>query len=269
MNTQTNLLDLTGKIAIVTGAAQGIGKAIATTLARNGATVVLSDIQAEKGQATAKELGGSAVFMPCDISNREQVHALIDGAVNRFGRLDILVNNAGINSDRPEDRVTVDKYPDETWERIIGVDLNGTFYCCKAGAAAMVARKSGSIVNIASVAGVVALRLQIGYVAAKAAIIKMTEAMACELGPLGVRVNAVSPGSTLVEYWRATYKEGTVGAVKGFGERTVSFIPQGRPGEPEDMANAVAFLASDAAAYVTGHNLIVDGGWTCGFNRDF
>ena len=257
-------VDLQGKIAIVTGAAQGIGKSIAEALARNGATVVVSDVSVEKGEAAAAGLGGPATFIGCDITDAAQVRALVDAAVERYGRLDIMVNNAGINSNRPEDRVTMDKYPVETWRRIIDVDLNGTFYCCRAAAAQMVKQNSGSIINIASIAGVVALRLQIGYVAAKAGILKMTEAMACELGPQGVRVNAVSPGSTLTDGTRELFYND-----KSRADHILSFIPQRRPGETNEIADAVVFLASDAASYINGHNLVVDGGWICGFNRDF
>lgn len=260
--------DLKDKVAIVTGSAGGIGKAIAVNLAQNGATVVVSDIQVEKGQETAKQLGGNAIFVPCDISDTNQVKALVDATVERFGKLDIMVNNAGINSARPEDRVTVDMYPDETWHKMINVDLSGTFYCCKAAAKVMKEQKVGSIVNISSIAGVVALRLQIGFVAAKAAILKMTEAMACELAPFGIRVNSVSPGSTLTEGTRKLFysKEGSFSEM---AERVVSFIPQRRPGEAEEIADAVVFLVSDSASYINGHNIVVDGGWTCGFNRDF
>jgi NAD(P)-dependent dehydrogenase (short-subunit alcohol dehydrogenase family) len=260
--------DFIGKVAIVTGSAEGIGKAIATKLAQDGATVIVSDVQIDKGRQTSQELGKNSIFLPCDISNVEQVHQLVAAAMKQYGRLDIMVNNAGINSGRPEDRVTVDKYPDETWHKLINVDLNGTFYCCKAAAKVMVEQKSGNIINIASIAGVVALRLQIGFVAAKAAILKMTEAMACELGPKGIRVNAVSPGSTLTEGTRKLFysKEGSF---SDMAQRVVSFIPQGRPGEAAEIAEAVAFLASDGASYINGHNIVVDGGWTCGFNRDF
>ncbi len=257
-----------GKIGIVTGSAQGIGRAIATLLERNGAVVVVSDVQTEKGQATARALGSPAIFLPCDIADREQVQELVESVVQRFGRLDIMVNNAGINSMKPEDRVTFDKYPDETWDSIVNADLNGTFHCCKAAAQVMVRQRSGSIINIASVAGVVALRLQIGFVAAKAGVIRMTEAMACEMGPFGVRVNAVSPGSTLVESGRALLADKS-GTYRQFVDRLVTFVPQGRQGEPEEIAHAVAFLASDASSYVNGHNFVVDGGWVCGFNRDF
>jgi len=260
--------DLKDKVAIVTGSASGIGREIAISLSRNDATVVVSDIQIDKGQEMAKELGANAMFVPCDISNAEQVSDLINTTVERFGKLDIMVNNAGINSVRPEDRVTVDKYPNETWHKMIAVDLNGTFYCCKSAAKIMKAQQSGSIINISSIAGVVALRLQIGFVAAKAAILKMTEAMACELAPFGIRVNAVSPGSTLTEATRKLFyaKEGSFSEM---AEKVVSFIPQGRPGQAEEIADAVVFLASNSASYVNGQNIIVDGGWTCGFNRDF
>jgi NAD(P)-dependent dehydrogenase (short-subunit alcohol dehydrogenase family) len=258
--------NLQGKIAIVTGAARGIGKAIAKALADRGAIVIISDILVRQGKTTAAKLGKPASFVRCDISDPAQVRSLIRAAVRRFGRLDVMVNNAGVNAG-PSERVTVDRYPDKTWHRIIGVDLNGTFYCCRAAAAQMVKQRSGSIINIASVAGVVALRLQVAFVAAKAGILKMTEAMACELGPQGIRVNAVSPGSTLSEATRRLYSAKGVFSRKAKG--LMSFIPQGRPGQAEEVADAVAFLASDAAAYVNGHNLVVDGGWTCGFNRDW
>ncbi len=186
---------LEGEVAIVTGSARGIGKAIAEKLAAAGATVVVSDVQREEGEATAAGLGPAAIFLPCDIGDRSHVASMIDTVVQRFGRLDVMVNNAGINTGLGPERVTVNQFPDDAWDRIIKVDLNGTFYCCRAASAHMVKQGRGSIINIASVAGVVALRLQAAYVAAKAAIIKLTEAMACELGPRGVRVNAISPGS--------------------------------------------------------------------------
>lgn len=257
-------VNLQGKVAVVTGAAQGIGRAIAEALSENGAIVTISDIQDEKGRATAAELGPDVAFHPCDVSDPIQVRDLFDAVVARHGRLDIAVNNAGINTGRPEERVTVDRYSEEVWHRIMNVDLHGTFYCCKAETTQMVKQGSGAIVNIASIAGVVPLRLQIGFVAAKAGVIRMTEAMACELGPMGVRVNCVSPGSTLVQGTRQLFYNN-----KETAERLVSFIPQRRPGETNEIAAAVLFLVSDAGSYVNGHNLIVDGGWTCGFSRDF
>lgn len=253
--------ELQRKIVVVTGAARGIGKAIAEKCAAAGATVVVSDVLIEEGKATAAGLGPAAAFLACDISDRAQVASLVDTVVQRFGRLDVMVNNAGINTGLGRERVNTDQFLDETWDRIIDVNLNGTFYCCRAAAVAMVKQGSGSIINIASIAGVVALRLQVAYVAAKAAVIKMTEAMACELGPQGIRVNAISPGSI-----QAAAKD-TV--LSDRMKSIVSFIPQGRLGEPNDIAGAAVFLASDEAAYINGHNLVVDGGWTCGFNRDW
>jgi NAD(P)-dependent dehydrogenase (short-subunit alcohol dehydrogenase family) len=262
-------IEMQGKIAIVTGSARGIGKAIAQKMVACGAKVVVSDVLTKEGEATAAELGPSAIFIPCDISDKAAVSSLIDTTVQRFGRLDVMVNNAGINAALGEERVTLDKYMDKTWDRIMQVDLNGTFYCCRAAAQQMVKQKSGSIVNISSVAGVVALRLQIAFVAAKAAIIKLTEAMACELGPMGIRTNAVSPGSTDVTAGRLSTVSESEGGYRDRAQSIISFIPEGRLGYPEEMADAVLFLASDAGAYINGHNLVVDGGWTCGFNRDW
>jgi 3-oxoacyl-[acyl-carrier protein] reductase len=256
--------DLQGKVAIVTGSAQGIGKSIAERLAGRGATVVVSDLRDEQGRATAAALGGGSFYFPCDVADAGRVQALIDETVRRLGRLDVMVNNAGINSNRPEDRVTFERYPVETFRRIVEVDLMGCFHGCQAAAVAMLRAGSGSIINIASVAGVVALRLQVGYVAAKAAVIRMSEAMACELGPSGLRVNVVSPGSILTEGTKDLFYKDAEKA-----RRILSFIPGGRPGDTADIAEAVAFLASDRSSYVNGHNLVVDGGWTAGFNRDF
>jgi 3-oxoacyl-[acyl-carrier protein] reductase len=262
-------IDLQGKIVIVTGSARGIGKAIAAKMIARGATVIVSDILKEEGEATAKELGANASFVPCDISDRVAAKSLIDTTVQKFGRLDVMVNNAGINAPLNDERVTIEQFQDRTWDRIINVDLNGTFFCCRAAAAQMVKQKSGSIINIASVGGVVALRLQIAFVAAKAGIIKLTEAMACEIGPKGVRVNVVSPGSVDVTPNKGSTIPEEQGGYLNRAKSITSFIPQGRLGYPEEIADAVAFLASDEASYVNGHNLVVDGGWTCGFNRDW
>jgi len=254
------------KVVIVTGAAEGIGKAIASAFADCGAMVIVFDIQTIKGAATAQEIG--AVFQECDITRKQQVESSIDFVMERYGRLDVMVNNAGINTTTASDRVTIDQYPDSTWHQIINVDLNGTFNCCKVASGVMVKQNSGTIINIASISGVVALRLQIAFVAAKAAVIKMTEAMACELGPYGIRVNAVSPGSVITETTRKLFYNET-GLFSEKARKLLSFIPQARPGEPCEVAQAVLFLASDQASYINGHNLIVDGGWVEGFSRDF
>ena len=257
-------LNLQNKIVIVTGGAQGIGKSITETLVAEGARVVIADVRTDQGEAMVAELGDMTSFVLCDITSLDQVNALVEGTAEKFGQIDVMVNNAGINTTRKEDRVTIDQFPLETWQKIIDVDLNGAFYCCRAASAQMVKQGFGVIINISSVVGVVPLRLQIPFVAAKAAVIKMTEAMSCELGPLGVRVNTVSPGSTLTDATRNLFY-----ADKEAADHFCSFIPQRRPGDTSEIADAVVFLASDRASYINGQNLIVDGGWTRGFSRDF
>ena len=180
-------------------------------------------------------MGPPPSFVPCDISDRAQVESLIGGTVERFGRLDVMVNNAGINTGLDQERVNIDKFLDETWHRILNVDLTGTFYCCRAAAAQMVKQHAGSIVNISSVAGVVALRLQIAFCAAKAAILKLTEAMACEIGPQGVRVNAISPGSIDVTAGRLSEVPEAQGGYAERARASIRSFPQRRLGRPRKL----------------------------------
>ena len=261
-------LSLAGKVAIVTGAARGIGRQIATHYIEHGARVVIADILDEAGQETAAALGPAAVFTHCDISVLEDVRGMIDGTVDSAGRLDILVNNAAYNPSRHEERTTVDRYSDSVFVRMMDVDINGTYYCSKYAALQMIAQQSGVIINIASIAGVVPIRNQIGHVVGKGAVIKLAQAMALELGGHGIRVNSISPGSTVTDATRGLFYD-EAGGYNEQGKRLLSFVPSGRPGEVDDIAGAALYLASDMASYVNGHNIVVDGGWTCGFTRDF
>ena len=261
-------LSLQARVAIVTGGARGIGRTIARTFIGHGARVVIADILDQEGAATAEELGRGVSYLHCDISVAEQVRAMVRRVVEDHDRIDILVNNAAYHPADAAERTTADRYSDAVFMKSIDVDINGTYYCSKYVAQHMIERGSGSIVNIASIAGVVPLRNQIGHVVGKAGVVKLTEAMALELGPMGVRINTVSPGSTVTAGTRALFY-GEKAAFSEMAERLVSFIPAGRPAETEDIANAALFLASDLSAYITGHNLVVDGGWTCGFTRDF
>ena len=263
-----NTLDLEGKVAVITGAARGIGKHIATQFVKHGARVVISDINDELGEQTSVELGAAVEFVHCDISILDQVRAMIDGTVERAGGIDILVNNAAYNPSSPEERTTVDDYSDEVFVKMIDVDINGTYYCSKYAARQMIAQKSGTIISIASIAGVVPIRNQIGHVVGKAAVIRMAQAMALELGCHGIRVNSISPGSTVTDATRGLFYNAE-GGFNDQGKKLLSFVPAGRPAQTDDIANAALFLASDMASYVTGQNIIVDGGWTCGFTRDF
>jgi NAD(P)-dependent dehydrogenase (short-subunit alcohol dehydrogenase family) len=257
-------VDLSDRVALVTGAARGIGKAIADTLAANGARVVYTDVNAAGAEESARAAGGTARAL--DVTDAGQVEAVLDGVVREFGRLDILVNNAGVNT--LAHRVTIDQFPPEEWDRLLRVDLTGLFLVSRAGARVMLPRGSGRIVNIASVAGLVPLRLQCPFVAAKAGVVNLTRAMALELGPRGILVNAIAPGSILTDGTRQLFY-GADGKFKESVQQLLAHIPLGRPGLPEEVAHAALFLAAPESSYVNGAVLTVDGGWTAGYLRDF
>ena len=254
-------IELTGQTALVTGAARGIGAAIAERFAASGAHVVLADVDAAALTATASRIPNStAVIM--DVTDETRVESVI----GQLSRLDIAVNNAGVNT--LTHRVTVDSFPAEEWQRIIDVDLNGVYLVSRAAARKMAAQGSGRIINIASVAGLVPLRLQCAFTAAKAGVINLTRAMALELAPKGILVNAVAPGSILTEGTRRLFYDSD-GVFADSASRLLSHVPLGRPGTPEEVALAVLFLADPENSYVTGHCLTVDGGWTAGYLREF
>lgn len=257
-------LDLDGRVALVTGAATGIGKACADVLAENGATVIYSDRDAERAAETAR---GKGTPLRLDVADREGIQAAVAEATDRFGRIDILVNNAGIGV-KAEDRHTIDSFPEKAWDDVLAIDLTGLFLVSKAVIRGMKARRSGAVVNIASITGIVPLRLQSPYIAAKAAVINLTRGMAIELATAGVRVNGVAPGSCATEAWHAWMND-PLSQTDGLLEKQVATIPMKRPGTPREMAQGVAFLASDAASYITGHTLVIDGGWTAGYARDW
>jgi 3-oxoacyl-[acyl-carrier protein] reductase len=260
-------VDLHGKTAFVTGAAQGIGKAIALALAANGADVAVNDLP-DAEQSTVEEIrhmGRRALFLAGDVSKQEEVNPMVAVAEKELGAIDILINNAGLNTPGPQRRKIYEYDPAE-WHRVIGVDLHGIFYCCRAATPGMVERKSGVVINIASTMGLVPSRSQSAYVSAKAAVVNFTRSMALELGAFGIRVNGIAPGSTLTRSTRALfYNEKS----RPQAESLLSHIPLGRPGKPEEIASAALFLASPDASYITGIVLAVDGGWTAGYTRDW
>jgi NAD(P)-dependent dehydrogenase (short-subunit alcohol dehydrogenase family) len=261
-------VDLNGKVSVVTGAGGGIGKAIALMLAGNGADVVVNDVNEAGAQATRDEIiamGRRSRVVIADVGETEQVKEMVDQTIDEFERIDILINNAGIN----RGRVPIHLFEEDDWSQTLKTDLDGVFHCSKAVAAHMVEAGSGKIVNIASVAGVVPLRLQSAYVAAKAGVINLTRGMALELGPHNINVNAVAPGSTLTEGTKGLFYSQEA-RFSDQAQRLLDHIPLGRPAVPEDIAHAVTFLASEAAGYITGNILVVDGGWTAGgYARDF
>ena len=257
--------DLTGTVSLVTGAARGIGQAIADRLAANGSRVAYTDIDAaETGAAAARSPGSLALAL--NVTRPDEIDAALKQVLAQCGRLDILVNNAGVNT--LSHRVPIDQFPREEWDRILAVDLTGVYEVSRAAARLMVAQKSGRIINIASIAGLVPLRLQCAFVAAKAGVVNLTKAMALELGPHGVLVNGIAPGSTLTEGTRKLFY-GEDGSFRHSVQRMLDHIPLGRPGSVDEIAVAALFLADPENSYMNGHVLTVDGGWTAGYSREF
>ena len=258
-------VDLKNQVALVTGAARGIGQAIGQTLAANGARVVFADVD-EAGARDAANGVANAFGLRLDVSDEGEVERGVARVLERCGRLDILVNNAGVNT--MKNRVTIDEFSLEEWNRVLSVDLTGLFLMSRAGARPMLGQGSGRIINIGSVVGLVPLRLQCAFAAAKAGVTNLTKAMAIELGGRGVLCNAIAPGSILTPGTRALFY-GEDGQYSQSAGQLLAHIPLGRPGTPAEIAHAALFLAAPASSYINGHVLTVDGGWTAGYAREF
>jgi len=242
---------LNGKVAVITGAGRGIGRAIALQFAQYGSKVVInyrsSIAQVEELLATIKNAGGEAIAVQADISKEEEAKKLIEEAVKHFGRLDVLVNNAGITKDNLLMRMS-----EADFMSVIDINLKGTFFCTKYAATVMLKQRSGKIINISSVVGITGNVGQANYAASKAGVIGMTKAVARELSSRGITVNAVAPGfieSDMTDKLSDKLKEATLAS-----------IPLKRYGKANEVANAVSFLASEAANYITGQVIQVDGG---------
>ncbi|WZO97690.1 3-oxoacyl-ACP reductase FabG [Isosphaeraceae bacterium EP7] len=245
-------IDLGGKVALVTGAGQGLGRATATCLHAAGASVVLNYAPDAAGrnaglaQDVAAGLGDRAVALSADVRDPGQVDAMLAAVMERYGRLDIVVNNAAIIRDR-----TVKKMSDEDWRDVIDTDLTGVFNVCRAASTLMA--DGGRIVNVASISGVVGFFGQANYAAAKAGVIALTKVLSKELASRQINVNAVAPGVVLTEMGKSIPDE--------VRAKMISEIPLRRFGEPEDIAHAILFLASDLASYISGQTVHVNGGW--------
>ena len=256
-------LDFNGKVVIITGAAGGIGKSLAYEFAKNGARVAACDLKnTEERISDIKEDGLIIKGYDFDITNTDSVSEYMKKISEDLGAIDILVNNAGINVG-PDQRKTIEDFDDKWWQAIQSVDLNGVYNCSK-NAIKYMNKEGGAIVNISSVVGMVPLRNQCSFAAAKAGVINLTKAMAIELASKNIRVNAIAPGSIGIAVTNELWKNDDL--MKGL----IAHIPQGRQGTPKDIANAVMFFASGLASYITGAVLPVDGGWTAGgYARNF
>jgi NAD(P)-dependent dehydrogenase (short-subunit alcohol dehydrogenase family) len=248
---------LAGKVALVTGSASGIGRTTALAFAREGAKLIVADVDVDGGQQTThmiKEHGGEATFVQADVSQATAVEAMINKAVETYGRLDCAHNNAGIGA-RP--RALLHELPEESWDRVLAINLKGVWLCMKYELTLMLKQGGGTIVNTASIMGLVGSWSRSGaYNASKHGVVGLTKTAALEYAKAGIRVNAVCPG-----YIRTPLIEEALASHPEMEAQIVARHPVGRMGRPEEIAEAVVWLCSEAASFVTGHTMTVDGGY--------
>ncbi|HSF32615.1 MAG TPA: glucose 1-dehydrogenase [Candidatus Tectomicrobia bacterium] len=259
------LFDIRGKTAIVTGASSGLGMTFAGVLAERGANVVLAARRTERLKQVAEKIsqaGGTAFPVTCDVSDPDQVKAMVDASVEHLGRIDILVNNAGVASDGG---MMPEKVPNEIFEEVVRVNLLGVWYCCREVGQRMLSDgKGGSVINIPSIAGLNGMQnFPVAYQATKAAVINLTRNLACSWADRGIRVNAIAPG------WFPSEMTGPYLGAPVFLEHAKKMAPMGRIGDPSELAGVLLLLASGASSYVTGHTIAVDGGVSASMGLPF
>lgn len=251
---------LRDKVAIITGGANGIGKATAAKFLEEGAVCVIADVNQEAGIDTAKQLGKGCTFMPLDVSDMTQVESLVAAVKAKFGKIDVLVNNAGIMRDKLLIKVSktgeISKLSPPEFDKVIEINLKGVYQCTQAVAEVMIPQGSGVILNASSIVGLDGNFGQTNYVATKAGVVGMTKVWARELGRYGIRVNAVAPGYILTDMLKQVPEDVLA--------TMATHVPLKRLGQPEDIANVYSFLASDEAAYINGAVIRVDGGAVAG-----
>jgi NAD(P)-dependent dehydrogenase (short-subunit alcohol dehydrogenase family) len=233
---------LEGKVALVTGAGSGIGRAIAREFAREGAKLLLAELDEASGRAVVEEIGGQARFQRCDTSKEDEVRSAVQAALEAFGRLDIMVNNAGVSQ--------------RDWDTTIAINLSGVYYGCQHAAEAMARQGGGSIINMSSILGLVGVGPEDAYVAAKHGVVGLTKNFALRYAPQGVRVNCINPGWIQTPMIKVLYE------TEALKQQIESQVPLGRFGQPEEIAKLALFLASDESSYITGAAHVIDGGWT-------
>ena len=247
------MFDLNNRVAIVTGSAGGIGQAIALSLAKQGANIVVVDIiSGNKTVQMIKKLKRKAIFVETDVSNKDSVENMVNETIAKFNKIDILVNNAGIFRPSPTETLT-----EEDWEKTININLKGYFLCAQAAGKYMLKKKKGSIINVSSVAGLFGYSVAVAYCSSKGGIMLLTKSLAAEWSPKGIRVNSICPGIIETAMTKDILKD------KKTKPSMLAKIPLHRTGKSIDIAGAAVYLASDEASYVTGHAIVIDGGWTC------
>jgi NAD(P)-dependent dehydrogenase (short-subunit alcohol dehydrogenase family) len=247
-------LKLEGKVAVVTGGAGGVGREIAIALAEENAAVIIADINEEEGERFAAELRErhlSAEFRTLNVTDSSSINSMCEYVLEKRGTIDILINSAGITDRRP----ALD-FPEEVFDKIIAVNLKGTFLCCQAVGRVMAEKRKGKIVNISSIGGTIGLRNTVAYCASKGGVVQVTRALAVDWAQYNISVNAIAPGLNNTPIAKQVFQD------KATFEWFLSKIPLGRLCEPREVANAALFLSSEVSDYITGHILAIDGGWT-------
>ena len=255
----SDLFDLSGKVAIVTGASRGLGQTMARALAGAGANLVVTSRDAKKLASFIEELaalGRKALAVQVDVTREADIAHMVDAAIEAYGQIDILVNNAGVNIRKPSLDVTW-----EDWDTVVNTNLKGSYFCAQAVGREMIKRRTGKIINIGSCTSVFGMEAIVPYAASRGGALQMTKSLAAEWGRYGVNVNLLAPG------WFKTAQTAALYANKPWLDMITDRIPLGRPGQPHDLDGSVIFLASDASAYITGQILLVDGGFTTGATK--
>jgi NAD(P)-dependent dehydrogenase (short-subunit alcohol dehydrogenase family) len=246
--------DLSGKVAVVTGAGRGMGQPVALALARYGADLVISSrtiSELEKVKVEIEALGCRALIHRMDVTKIPDIHAMVEAALKTFGHIDILVNNAGVNAPQWAEDVT-----EEAWDKVLNTNLKGLFFCAQAVGKVMIRQKKGKIINVSSQSGVVGLLQRAAYCSSKGGVNLLTKVLAIEWAKYNINVNAIAPTFIETPFTKPMFEK------EGFRDYVLGNIPLGRVGTPEDVLGAVIYLASEASNLVTGHILLIDGGWT-------